>query len=185
MVRPLIMRKYGGVYLDLDILPTDISIASLLQFAATSKSGIKRCILFGEVDLNRVLAILPAVNRVRNRVPEAHGLRFANYAMASSPNHPFWDHYLQVIKDRLDYVSVLRKPGESVSAYDVLFTTGPDALTHAVNSVMSPANAPTPVVTIPKISRADMADVLILTKPETDSILYHQCSGSWRNAKDA
>jgi mannosyltransferase OCH1-like enzyme len=186
LVRPLIMRKYGGVYLDLDIRPTDISIAALLRSAASHETGVKRCILFGEADTSRARAASAAMHSIRHGVPEAFGMRYSNYAMASAPNHPFWDYFLSILRIRLDYVS--RAHGTGITDYDVLFTTGPDAITHALNSIMLPDNSPTPVPEerdMPRISQAQMADAWLLTRAETDCILYHECSGLWRDSKDA
>lgn len=147
-LRYLLVYHFGGAYCDLDLYCR----ASLENFQLAQEAVFHtETMLTPEemVDNGRR-------HHIRRGVPEKRQ-RIANYFFAATPRHP-------VLRDLLALVE--RRASETPKEdYDVIYTTGPDAMTEAVLSSECPA-------------------IRILSVEEAHQTAVHLCRGSWRENKD-
>jgi len=148
--RLMLLAHYGGVYSDLDVEPS----ACLEQlFARYPKANV---FLGVEVSISRNESLRIGLRKgIRQGVPEARR-RIANYFMASVPGHPFWKAALEIAR--------LRAGLPVREQYDVLYTTGPDVVTEALQQ-----------------NEKTFSDVAVIPQHVLDQFIVHHRAGSWRD----
>lgn len=121
--RYFIIYHFGNFYMDADVQPSPKS--DLLQ---RIRQPLQDFYAFVEVATTEKQAKQVALkNPIRKGVPEIHGDRLANYAFGCPPKHPALLKVMQLAKQRCEEHPVLE------SSYDVLYTTGPDVFTTALD----------------------------------------------------
>ena len=118
LARYLILYACGGLYMDLDI-ECQQSIANLFSDFPQAKLYVSI-----ECELNDIECQATTLYPIRQGLPE-HPLRVANYWVAAIPKHPvMWD-LLTLVTDRMQL--------PITSQYDILYTTGGDAMTETIH----------------------------------------------------
>jgi hypothetical protein len=102
---------------------------------------------------------------IRQNVPE-YCERLANYAFAANKHHFAVRNILETVLERC---TLFPQPVFDPDYY-VLFTTGPSALTRAVQ---------------PLRDGSGPQDLLVVDNLLANTIIYHEATGTWRNNKDA
>jgi mannosyltransferase OCH1-like enzyme len=150
MARYVILKKYGGIYADFDI----DSIKSLNEIIS-SLSENKEGVLFIEniYRLNKQANMYKRF-KIRNNTPEDK-IRMANYLMIFKPQSNFLSQCIQLLLQRSHL------PIEC--DYDILYTTGPDIISHIY------ARYP--------FSNNYLETISIQKSRE---YFIHKCSGHWR-----
>eukprot|EP00760_Papus_ankaliazontas_P028394 PhM_4_TR3677/c0_g2_i1/m.65193 len=150
---------FGGVYRDIDTKPGPRDITNWLATKTTSPSIARSGLFFEETVLTSEQAEEVAVlNPIRRGLPEDRQ-RIANYFFVSAPKHPIWIEIIRVSFERV------RRCPKCRGDYDVLYTTGPDVVTHCVHRWKS-TNA-----------------IEIVTRPEDQLYFRHDAQGSWRRKR--
>ena len=133
IARLLMLAAYGGIYADADTTPSSSDMNELLD----SDHARSNSLFFEETVLTPEQAAAAArAHPIREGAPEARQ-RIANYFMASAPAAADTCAggaalaTLKLISARVGLHPTL----SSDTDYDVLFTTGPDALTDTVHSL--------------------------------------------------
>ena len=174
-------------YCDLDTVAGPVPLHLALR---DEKEHTTACI-WTELVMSPVVAMVNPANThpVRQGVPELSGNRFANYAMAATAKHPLILAILREIKVRVAHVKRLGMyTPSSIDDYTVLFTTGPDVVTHVVRRLLnkrvhSPVTRGDEVATDQE--RQEMlGGVRILSLAESNEVLRHTATGSWRHHTD-
>jgi mannosyltransferase OCH1-like enzyme len=148
--RPMLLHRLGGVYSDLDVEPR-----ACLQYLferyprANVLLGVE--LILSRRHARRIGQQMP----IRSGAPELRR-RVANYFMASVPGHPFWIETLEWMKARA-HLPVNEQ-------YDVLYTTGPDVITEAIEH-----------------NAHRFHDVTVVPKRVLDRFITHHCAGRWRD----
>ncbi|MEO8362144.1 MAG: glycosyltransferase [Vicinamibacteria bacterium] len=116
LLRYLILKRFGGVYADLD-LHCRTSVEPWLPSGAALVTLVER-----HLTAARAAAIgLP--EPIRQGRAETL-VRIANFFLAASPSHPLLTEIVEMVQSRA-HLEVRRD-------YDVLFTTGPDVISEVV-----------------------------------------------------
>ena len=188
LARIFVLQARGGIYLDLDVTPRALPLASLVVTTAQQEvpPGI---LLFREATLDADLAASTRLQPIRAGVPEPVGPCYANYAMGSTVGHRFWGFVLGIIRRRLLHARKLGLMGGHVAAVadeTIIFTTGPNVITHAVNRLLRPAavRCPTaiPAGELPEELRPALAAELRLVPREVaEQVLIHHETSTWRS----
>ena len=119
LARPVLLKKVGGVYSDLDVRPRQ-PLEGLFELYPDAN-----VLLAEEVTLSRGSSIRRGKRHsIREGRPELR-LRVANFWMASVPGHPFWGEVIDLIEARR-HLPVRED-------YDVIYTTGPDVISEVYN----------------------------------------------------
>ena len=156
LIRYCIVYDQGGFYMDLDALPGDDSLF------AHSASASKNAVFFVERIVGSAFARRQAdVHPIREGLPEIEE-RIANYAFGCVPRHV---SLLLVMNEVERRVKKFPMPTGDPDYY-VIFTTGPSAVTRALQQVRH------------------REDVHIFERPESRSLVRHKCTGTWRQAGD-
>ena len=154
IIRYMIMYVHGGFYYDHDI-----------QLKKNMINNLNHKALFvTEIILSKKSCENVAKNNlIRCGVPEDE-IRVANYFMGSEPGHNIWLVLLKEVFERIDKNPQCITETTSkipVSQYDILYLTGPDAITHIVN-------------------RYDSKEITLLNLQQSRSFVQHLASGTWR-----
>ncbi|MCA9779776.1 MAG: hypothetical protein KC800_23770, partial [Candidatus Eremiobacteraeota bacterium] len=148
-LRYLLVHHYGGAYCDLDL------------FCGSSLSGIlgdAQAVFVTEKMLSEEAARERGKRHPIRRGEAEQQQRIANYFFAARPGHDIFEGLIELIVQRAQEV-----PRED---YDVIYITGPDAMTEAVLSFRDTGTR-------------------ILSLAEGSRLASHLCRGSWRAGKDA
>lgn len=147
LARLMVIYSKGGLYIDLDTLPTN----NLFEYISCLKSNH---LFFIESYINNEFATNQAlIHPIRKGLPELNE-RLANFAFAACPKNEIIKSILQLAKSRIINNSAFD------SDYDIIFKTGPDCLTTAVNRFRN------------------------VNKTKADNFIVHLENGKWRNNKD-
>jgi mannosyltransferase OCH1-like enzyme len=120
IIRYMLMYQYGGVYTDLDVIP-NVDINSVLSKYPHAN------VIFGiaRVKPQNKCRLAQRQESIRRGEPEIP-VRLANYFfIARIPYHPIWMDILNLAKQRCN------RPIQS--QYGIIYTTGPDVVTTAIN----------------------------------------------------
>lgn len=120
IIRYMLMYQYGGVYTDLDVIPT-VGIDSVLAKYPHAN------VIFGiaRIKPKDKCQLAQRHESIRRGEPEIP-VRLANYFfIARIPYHPIWIDILSLAKQRSN------RPIKS--QYGIIYTTGPDVVTTAIN----------------------------------------------------
>ena len=120
IIRYMLMYQYGGVYTDLDVVP-NVEIDTVLTKYPNAN------VIFGiaRVKPKEKCRLAQRHESIRKGEPEIP-VRLANYFfIARIPYHPIWIDILRLARDRAD------RPIHS--QYGIIYTTGPDVVTTAIN----------------------------------------------------
>jgi len=166
LVRYLILYRFGGVYLDLDIeMREDLDrlSGSIFERYDINKERDSFCILFEEYRWqDESMAVDEMDQPIRIFLEEKYRkealIRVANYAFISSPGHPFIKRVIEECQTR----SQLKVKCD----YDVLFITGPDVVSHIYETMDE--------------GFAEAHNVILVKKESADQYLSHKCMGEWR-----
>jgi hypothetical protein len=192
VARLLILAAYGGVYADIDASPASRDLDDLLSLHPHSHA-----LFFEEAVLSPAVAAAARWHAIRDNAPEARQ-RIANYFMASAPSSPSACAggaalaILEVVKTRVRSHPTL---SQSDADYEVLYTTGPDAVTDAVHVLrgwnlggddivgttrLDPGSDIETVVRTEKArdSSAQCADVV--PRPLDQRYFSHDAVGAWK-----
>jgi len=148
--RLMLLHRYGGVYADLDVEPL-----ACLEYLFT-RHPAANVFLGVEVRLSRKEAYrIGREMAIRQGVPEVRR-RIANYFMASVPGHPFWKEALELAKARASL--------PVRDQYDVLYTTGPDVITEALQR-----------------NARKFPDLVVVPQYVLKRFITHHQAGTWRD----
>jgi mannosyltransferase OCH1-like enzyme len=174
LLRYLIIREFGGMYVDIDLQPLDNSSSSSYEYWNTimSKNQSHHAWFFIEHVMTEEWTHFTAEHfHCRQGEPEKM-IRYANFAFASTPQHPILDDILGLVKHRCQVYLLKDQKQEPESEtdkqqadYEILYTTGPDIISEIVPLYLN-----------------EHKDVI--TVEEHNDWFYHECAGSWRNQKD-
>lgn len=187
LARLFVLRHEGGVYLDLDARPGHIPLETVLNDASTHTTACVWTELV--IPIHRCARFQARTRRlpVRGSYPESCGERYANYVLATTPNHPLIETILDTIYDRMQYLRAQDLfHRDRMSEYDVLFLTGPDAVTHALKSVYDVEDPKGPIKpsrrTMDSLWRLymEMGSVKIVHESESRGSVRHIQTGTWR-----
>jgi hypothetical protein len=153
LARLLILYDEGGHYFDLDCVPQmkKPGELTLLQHLQETNPPV---VFYVEMYVSILASLLVMRHKIRGGKPESL-LRVANYAFGSHPQNPAILANLELLRERC-----LSHP-EKNSDYDVLYKTGPDCTTTAINNYRGPK-------------------AIIDRKPW----MTHLVTGTWRDGKD-
>jgi len=149
---PSVSAMRAAVCIYQDDLPRALALKGLFE-APYRQSPMSRLWPLDTV-LPGLGSVFPGSSSLWVRGPSIHH-QIGNFFMASAPGHPFWLHVLDLVKER-EKVPVRTN-------YDVIYTTGPDALTEAVERASS-----------------RFPDVAVVEQKTAERFLSHRCSGHWR-----
>ena len=152
IARYVALYMHGGVYLDTDVAPGPHDIHELLNARMKKKTTV---LVFEEAVLSKgEAAEVGEAHPIRHGLPE-DTQRIANYFFAAKPRDVFWMDVLEEVWRRVDVTPWVSED------YDVLYTTGPDAVTTVVHRSVHPG-------------------VVTILRPEDQKYFRHEARGSWR-----
>lgn len=136
VARYVILRKYGGLYLDFDI----DCLVPLGNFLDNLQH--KDAIVWTELHISKTQCeYIGKTNFIRGGTPEAPH-RIANYALACRPGSNFIQKVLQTMWARVSL--------PISTDYDVIYTTGPDVVSTVIAEI-----SPSPYVEIVSLEKAN------------------------------
>ena len=161
--RLLLLYKYGGFYLDLDI------------------DGKKSLLLCSQLYPGKKVYLFTEQENDKN--PEKC-TRVANYAIGCTPKHPFIDLCLRLIMDRCTTSS----PDFPVESDDyVIWSTGPDISSTACHLVLPQHSSKNMdqehQLYSELIQKINPSDVQVIPKEVSDAMFRHEAHGTWRIKK--
>ena len=147
-LRYLLVYHYGGAYCDLDLF---------CRAPLTPHLGAAEAVFFTETVLSPEAAEKKGQRHPIRRGCAEQQRRIANYFFAARPGH-------DILKG-LIALTVQRAGEKTQEDYDVIYITGPDAMTEAVN-------------------RFNDSGTVIMSQEEGENLALHLCHGSWRAGRD-
>lgn len=117
--RYIILKYYGGIYADYDIL----SLAPIIDIYNENKNND---LFFEELTTTKEFSESTKKYKIRNGVAESN-LRISNYFIMCNKNSDNINGILKLCKDRY--------PLTIETDYDVIYTTGPDVISTYFNSI--------------------------------------------------
>lgn len=155
--RYLIVYDQGGWYFDLDAVSGRKNLGDLMVEHLNP-----RLVLFTELIMSEETAQQVGQHEpIRNGVPEDSGPRMANYAFGACKKHPFMSQLLETSTRRIVKNPTIHRD------YDVLYTTGPDCLTHAYYKFQE-----------------EHPDMAVVNYESSRDYVSHGETGTWRDQKD-
>jgi mannosyltransferase OCH1-like enzyme len=148
LARYLIIYACGGLYVDMDLQCLQSTMNLFWDFPEANMYVSTEC------ELTPIECLATSLYSIRQGIPELP-LRIANYWMAAAPNHPVMFDLLTLVTHRL------KLPIHS--QYDILYTTGGDAMTETIHR-----------------SKPSHPGLTILTKGQSDQFMKHFAFGGWR-----
>ena len=148
LARYLIIYACGGLYLDMDV---ECRQSTLTLFSNQPQASMFVSI---ECELTAIECRATALYPIRQGIPEIP-LRIANYWIAAVPKHP-------VMLDLLTFATE-RMTIPVQSQYDILYTTGGDAMTETIHR-----------------NKSSHPGLVILSKEQSDQLMKHTAFGGWR-----
>lgn len=194
IARLLLLGAYGGFYLDVDASPQEGDLDALL--AAHARAG---ALVFEEAVLSpEGAAAAGRAHPIRAGRPEARQ-RIANYFMASAPSASAEGGggcprgavraMLEAVAQRLRAHPAL---SPSDADYEVLYTTGPDAVTEAVHALRGWALDGSDILgttrlvgardieTVVRAAEPPNACVEVIPRPTDQLYFAHAAAGTWK-----
>ena len=166
IARYIVIKHYGGIYFDFDISMNSTLDTLLIETGLLVSGRLPEsyCILFEE---HRWKNVEEAVGEKDQSIrfflePKYRTealVRVANYAMLCSPEHPFMEKVIEECQKRASL--------EIKCDYDVLFTTGPDVVSHVYH------------LTDEYFRKAN--NIVLVPQEKHKVFIVHHCSGVWRN----
>ena len=195
LARLLLLDAFGGVYADVDALPEGGDLDALL--ATHAHAG---ALVFEEAVLTPAgAAAAGRAHPIRAGRPEARQ-RIANYFMASAPSAGAEEGggacprgavraVLEAVAQRLRAHPAL---SPSDAEYEVLYTTGPDAVTEAVHALRGWALDGSDILgttrlvsardieTVVRAAEPPNACVEVIPRPTDQLYFAHAAAGTWK-----
>lgn len=152
LARYLIILHEGGFYFDLDCQPT---AHSLFQRVSNILPDSKNIFFIETVTTPEFAAKTAELYLIRQGIPETCQ-RVANFAFGAEMGSDLLKQILQLACYRCEKSPII------ICDYDVLYTTGPDCVTEAINN----------------------SDESLNLIKNTYRFLQHRATGTWRNNSD-
>jgi len=155
IIRWLILYHEGGHFVDCDTRPQRSVTDWIAQHAVCDKAP-SRMVLLTESTVSEHEA--ESLNRfeVRKQAPCIPGRRLATHFAASTPRHPFVHFMIGHIQQ---YTRVNHKPE---SAYETVFGSGTDALSHVYD-----------------VYGRDFHDIFVVDQASSEDVVTHDRNKSW------
>jgi hypothetical protein len=186
VARLLLLSAWGGVYADVDAAPAKGDLEALLDAHPHASA-----LFFEEALLTPSQAEHAALSHaVRSGRPEARQ-RIANYFIASAPRERCIRTVLEEVVARVRKRPALT-PGDA--DYEVLFTTGPDAVTDAVHGLRGWALDGSDILRSQRlVEESDIESPVrapsaphpcaVVPRPLDQRVFSHAAAGTWKGAK--
>jgi mannosyltransferase OCH1-like enzyme len=160
-IRYLIVYDCGGAYFDLDCVPEKISLKEKIISKWTKRQSIYFVEhVMPETWSHQTVSLFP----IRDGVPE-YTERLSNFAFAAIKGHFSIKRILEKVVERCEEHPRPVKDAD----YFVLYTTGPSALTRAIQKLRE---------------RTSIEQLTIVPDQETNELMTHKCTGTWRRNAD-
>ena len=149
IIRYMMLHVLGGIYMDHDIT---------LNKGFDEHLGMSHFFVMEKIMTEELCIRVGLRNPIRNKVKEDQR-RISNYCMGSIPGEQIWLDILKEIFNRIEVNPKCITLPKLLSQYDILYLTGPDAVSHVVN-------------------RSEGS--IVLSLPDSKSLLTHHEAGTWR-----